>query len=292
MRHGGIAGELLLDHVEQHEIIRTRHEIWIVVIGEDHLHRVMHLAENIVERLLGFFGGEASAFLVDPRIEQLAEIRKKLTPSNLKDPDFVQRVHHQLMRIADWRSNPQMQRLEKDDHIEPLFRQIKINADYRLSKAFVQSLRLFPRKIRFARQAYSYITSPHSVYQHQEADLIRASRYASRLDANWLAFCKKKVLEKNAYFYSRMQSCNLLGRTVLSLKDLERVEKCFDNEVDEFVLTSLTILLSQFREDNNTRIIQKLVLHPNARVEIASAGSYLTGSNKRLKNISVPYLAK
>jgi hypothetical protein len=54
MRHGGIAGELLLDHVEQDDLVRTRHEIRIVVIGEDHLHRVMHLAENIVERLLRF----------------------------------------------------------------------------------------------------------------------------------------------------------------------------------------------------------------------------------------------
>jgi len=159
-----------------------------------------------------------------------------------------------------------MRQINDDSHVDQLLRQIKLNPDYRLSKAFVSSLRLFPKKLRFARQTFKYISSASNIYPHQEADLIRACRYVSRLDSRWIDFCRNKILETNAYFYSRIQSCYLLARTALSGKELAAYEECFDEEMNEFVLTSLTVLLSQYRDDNNTRVIRKLVLHPNSRV--------------------------
>jgi hypothetical protein len=49
-RHRGIAGDLLVQHFEQQELICVRHKAWIVIIGKHQLHRVMELAQHIVER--------------------------------------------------------------------------------------------------------------------------------------------------------------------------------------------------------------------------------------------------
>jgi hypothetical protein len=55
-RHRSISIDLLVHHLKQDELVSIRHETLIVIVVEDDLHRVVHLSQRIVERLLRLLG--------------------------------------------------------------------------------------------------------------------------------------------------------------------------------------------------------------------------------------------
>lgn len=153
-------------------------------------------------------------------------------------------------------------------YMRSLFRELQRNPDHRLTRTFVSSFKAFPRRSAFVKQVFDFIDSDLNIYAHQEAELIRAIRYASRIEPNKKAEMIRLIVDPNKYFYVRVEYCHLITRYELTKPQLDKVATAFETETNEMVLTALALPLGQLRGEKNSEMVRKLVHHPNARVAL------------------------
>ncbi|WP_421861583.1 reverse transcriptase domain-containing protein [Parvibaculum sp.] len=240
-------------------------------------------------------GHEISDELIDERVEKLKVLQDEITSAiKQKDTGQLNRIRSELKKVAREKpKSPHSQkligsnrpiknlslrayrmwincnmRLGDGDYLSSLFREIKRNPDHRLTRAFVNAMKAFPRKSQYPQKVLEFISSDLNIYSLQEAELLHALRYCSRLNPEVREKMVNIATSSEHYFYVRVQACNLLTRFNLDINQLNRLKSALLTEQDEMVLTALALPVGQFREQRNTAIVRILVHHPNTRVAL------------------------
>jgi len=160
--------------------------------------------------------------------------------------------------------------LQIGDHsyVSHLQREIYRNSDQRLSRIFTNTARTFPQLISNSNFAEHFIESAINIFPYQEANFLHALRYQSRLKESWKDTAIRNVLDREKYFYVRVQSCILLSRFTLSTDEIKNVLVLLADEMDEHVIAHLIFPLSQCTERNIANTIEFYEHHPNSRISI------------------------
>lgn len=170
------------------------------------------------------------------------------------------------------------------DFLRFLLRELALNPDHRLTKAFVNGLRRFPKRTKFVPKILAFLRSPLNIFAHQAAELIGGLRYMTRLNTDVRTYALERLLDREEHFYIRIQCCLLMARFSLTTEELRSLVKLSTEETDEMLLTGLFIPLAQLAPKRCQSNLGDLLHHPNERVRI------LAGYVSRL--ISEPKVAK
>ena len=236
--------------------------------------------------------GEISRLLIDDRVDDLSELiddiqktykgarvpttersfyLKQLDGIARKEPRKGQKIAGakkpleglSLRAFNRWMTAHSL--LESDIYVKRLLSEIAKSSDSRLTKKLVQTSKRFPRKRAIELSVLKMISSKQIIFPHQEAECIRALRYLSNLSEETVNHCWDRLSTGSEDRYLRMQAAYLVGRTEIDDTMLNDVETLFLREPDIYVQTALAGLLTQ-RRQNNSKIIQMLVFHPNEKV--------------------------
>lgn len=150
--------------------------------------------------------------------------------------------------------------------VKPLLKETLQNQDYRLVRFTVNSARIHPKRQNIGLQLSEFIRSPENIFPHQEAEMLWALRYVSRIDRNMIRRCEKAVLNNHEHFYIRMQSAYLLSRTVLTMPQLDKFRKAFTAESNPRVKIAIAGLLMQNSGQECQNVVRELYLHPDKNI--------------------------
>ena len=232
---------------------------------------------------------EVTNALIDDRMERIKMLREKI-----KDPKQRVSISHELWKIASEQpKNPSCTKITdhrrpKNDltlrafrmwcttllmnrdhsYVNHLQREIYRNSDHRLSRLFTNTTRMFPQLLSNTNFAKEFIESAINIFPYQEANFLHALRYQSRLKSIWKDAALKNLLDREKYFYVRVQSCILLSRFLLTEREIQKILVLLADETDEHVIAHLIFPLSQCSEKNILNTIDMYAHHPNARVSI------------------------
>jgi retron-type reverse transcriptase len=157
------------------------------------------------------------------------------------------------------------------DYIRYLFREMCLNPDHRLTRAFISTLRTFPRKTAFVGKVLSFLKSPLNIFPHQTAELMQSLRYPSRLSNSVREYVMARLLDPTEHYYVRSQACMLTGRFRLEPKELQAIVKLSMSEIDTLVLSAFFIPLAQLPVLRVRENISRLSNHANERVRILAS---------------------
>lgn len=266
-----------------------------IVFHMDRVIRSLHLnVQSAKTKILR--GPEIHQTLIDERIERLKVLKEKISVTLKENNSHAARskLIRELKQIGNEKpKNREAQKLigshkpikdlslrayrmwischvqlGDNSYLNSLFHELQRNPDHRLTRTFVNSLRTFPRSISFAKKALGFMESDLNIYPLQEAELLHAIRYSSRIPLSIQNKTVNNATNQDKYFYIRVQSCNLLTRFKLSKPQLDKLSHTFDSEGSEMVLTAIALPLGQLRDERNSNVVRRLVHHPNIRVAL------------------------
>lgn len=234
---------------------------------------------------------EISNFLIDPRIDRLEKIHKKI--DEFKENEINSKIKNDFLRKLKDISKQQSRNKDRfigtrkilfglsmraflmwiNAHIKigshyfvkRLIKEIKINPDHRLTKKLIKATKEFPRKRNIERAILQYIQSENIIYPYQKAECLRALRYLSRISEKTIKLCLENINNVEENTYVRMQSSYLLNRVELSKDDLDNIIELYRNEIDVYVKSALVLLIIQKRKDN-TSILKNISVDPNYKI--------------------------
>jgi hypothetical protein len=101
------------------------------------------------------------------------------------------------------------------------------------------------------------------VFPSQEAQLIKALRYQSRVQPDTLKYMIKRASDDLTDPQIRVQAFQLLSRTKLSQEMVQTARVAFDDAEHTAVKMAATFVLIRQRGQRNGQFIRQIVFHPN-----------------------------
>lgn len=252
--------------------------------------------------------GEITAALIDRRLSQLEEISKcirqvcKDAKKVNKKPDFspirkkLKRVAKELPPKSDgeqkiWRARRPLSGLSdrvfrrlitlhlaigSDEILDRLVSEMKKNPDYRLGLKLVQFVKRFPRKKSPQTRLMQFLKSEENIFPYQEAQILKALRYQSRVHSDTIAHAKKRAKDEDVDYFVRMEAFRLLARCKLDTPIIGMAKDVFTKTQSINVKKSAALVLMRQRGTENTKFIQNIVLHSNDSIQ--KLGRFLRAS--------------
>ncbi len=197
-------------------------------------------------------------------LDKLATISKRDTPGGQKLLGSRTPIEGLSLRAFNrWMTAHSI--LKSDIYVKRLISEISKSADAKLTKKLIAATRRFPKKKSIESSVFKMIQNKQIIFPYQEAECLRALRYLSTLDDRTIDHCWNRIMDKSADRYLRMESVYLLSRTKLTKKQIDKLEKEFRAEPDDYVQAAMACLLAQ-RLKNNKAVVRELVFHPNEKV--------------------------
>jgi len=275
----------------------------LVVFEMDRVVRRLHLnIQSAKTKILK--GAEIKRQLHDGRIDALQSVREHIIEARKeKDEDKKAWTSNMLQKIASQKVDNGQKllgnkkplgglslrayrvwinckaQLGENSYMDGLFRELVENPDHRLTRAFQSAIRRFPRKKKFVNRVLNFLKSDLNIYPHQEAELIRALRYASEYTPEFEEYVIDQITSAEN-FYVRTEASYLAARLNLDFKTRKKLLGRFSEEPSELALTALALPLGQFKNQKNRDVVLELVHHPNARV--SSLGRHIRKAKNEL----------
>ena len=287
-----------------------------VLFEMDGVLRSLHLnVQSAKTKVLDEHLKQITHALIDSRIDDLSEICEKIwtdkkanTLSKSTKRNYLRRLDVIAKRKPDSRAEKKLlgarqalaglslrafrrwitahSLLDSPKFLDRLLKEITKNPDYRLTRRVVGAAKQFPRKQKISGKTLKFIKSDLNIFAHQEAELIHAVRYLSKIEPEVIEYCYGKVLDIDANFYVRIQCCHLLSRTRLSNAELGELHGVFKKERNQYVQTALPMILAQFKDDKNRELVRELVFHPNSRIRgVGKVVSLVKNDEKHVKRM-------
>ncbi len=238
---------------------------------------------------------EITAVLIDRRITQIDEIqeeirvRKKNCKKNGTEPNFLDlltKANKILEQKPDFnRDEQKIKRARKplknmtdrvfrrllslylsmgsDELTMLLLRELKINADARLGLKLIQYARNFPRKITLQTELLKFIKSQPDIFPYQEAQILEALRYQSRIKDELINYCKERIQKDGVDILVLTHALRLISRCKLSQGDIKMAQKRYDDFDDVTVKKTAALILIRQRGKANIDFVRSLVFHSN-----------------------------
>ena len=239
-------------------------------------------------------GRQISLALIDDRLDQLNEIIKRIPRA--KTARDVSRVNKNLFlrrlnEIAHHKPSPPEQPilqsrqplrglsqrafrrwitahalLFSSKYCDRLFREIRLNPDYRLTRKIISTARQFSSHASLGNRILEFLESPYNIFKHQEAELLWAARYLDTIPKTLIERARQTLIDDKEYFYVRMQAAYLLARLTHNETFLNECMKLFRQEDSPHVQGALAGLLIQYRGHRHRSFLRAIVFHPNEQV--------------------------
>jgi len=235
---------------------------------------------------------EITQFLIDPRVDELSEMIDQIQ-SLLKEGELSmfekERFLLSLKNISkEPGSNGQKitgnrgplegltmrafgrwahahQLLLDGYFIGRLLYEFRRNPDMKVSRRLVSAAQRFPRRASIQSEVLDFINSEENIFEHQEAECLRAVRYLRRINPQTVEHCKERLHNRSKTAYLRMQSAYLLSRVEHDSQYLKRVRRLFDSEDDPYVQVALSTVIVQ-SPGGLDRFVESMLLHPNNKI--------------------------
>jgi hypothetical protein len=271
---------------------KTREDARLAIFRMARTLRALHLnIQTAKTKIYDEHLGQISQLLIDPRVDDLSGLIKDIQKHGRRNVPAQARNEYlrKLRAIAKsessgrqklWGARAPLEGLTlrcfnrwisahsllgSDLYINRLLAEISKSADDKLTRKLVATARRFPRKRIIETSVMTMIKDEKIIFPYQEAECLRAMRYLSTIRDDLLQHCWKRLFDKTAGRYLRMEAAYLLSRTQVDRANLKRVVKRFDAEPDSYVQVAMAMLLAQRRQDNQD-IVRQLVFHPNEKI--------------------------
>jgi citrate synthase len=128
------------------------------------------------------------------------------------------------------------------------------------------------------------------VFPSQEAQLIKALRYQSRVQPDTLKYMIKRASDDLTDPQIRVQAFQLLSRTKLSQEMVQTARVAFDDAEHTAVKMAATFVLIRQRGQRNGQFIRQIVFHPND--DLRRLGRFLRAAknDKVMANLRIPVI--
>lgn len=146
-----------------------------------------------------------------------------------------------------------------------LLYEFRRNPDMKVSKRLVSAARQFPKRASIESAILDFINSEENIFEHQEAECLRAIRYLRRINSRTVVHCKERLHNKSKTAYLRMQSAYLLSRVEHDSLYLKRIRRLFESEDDPYVQVALSTVIVQSQDDLD-EFVERMFLHPNNKI--------------------------
>ena len=166
--------------------------------------------------------------------------------------------------------------INSDWIVDRIISEIKKNPDHRLGLKLIQCIRKFPRKISCKTRLISFLTSEENILPFQEAQILKAIRYQSRIKPETIHHVKRRIENEFLEDCVRVEALRLLARCDLDNAFINIVANIFLKTQSVSVKRATALILMRQRGQKNTRFIQDTVLHSNN--EIRKMGRFLQKS--------------
>ena len=120
-------------------------------------------------------------------------------------------------------------RIGSDEIVDRLLTEITRNSDYRLGLKLIQFARHFPRKLSIQNRLMKLLRDGEIVFPSQEAQLIKALRYQSRVQPDTLKYMLERAADDAADPQIKVQAFQLLSRSKLSQEMVQTARVAFDD---------------------------------------------------------------
>lgn len=154
-------------------------------------------------------------------------------------------------------------RIGRDEIVDRLLTEITRNSDYRLGLKLIQFARHFPRKLSIQNRLMKLLRNGEIVFPSQEAQLIKALRYQSRVQPDTLKYMLERASDDLTDPQIRVQAFQLLSRSKLSQEMVQAARVAFDDAEHTAVKMAATFVLIRQRGQRNSQFIRQIVFHPN-----------------------------
>ena len=238
---------------------------------------------------------EITATLIDRRLEQIESIQEKVKQEKNSAKDEVREPKYDVMlkkaaEVLDAgpSSGVEEQKIKRarkplkgmtdrvfrrlltlhlsmksDALIGYLIKELKVNADSRLGLKLIRYGKEFPRKSSIQTELLKLIKDRADIFPYQEAQILEALRYQSRIKPELLDYCKDKVKQENTDRLVFMQALRLIARCKIGGDEIKISQDIYDNFQDVGVKKAASLVLMRQRGKANVAFVQSIVLHPN-----------------------------
>ena len=152
--------------------------------------------------------------------------------------------------------------------LDRLINEITRNADYRLGLKLIQFARHFPRKQSIQSELLSFIRSERNIFPFQEAQILKAVRYLSRISSDMRTHCLSRAKDENMDAQVRVQALALLSRTALDVYTINIAKRVFADASRTAVRKAASLILVRRRGEANTKFVREMVFHPHNELRL------------------------
>ena len=267
-----------------------------VLLLDSEIRRIHLNLQTAKTRIYDEKDGEISTALIDRRLAQLEKtsadinsIRQDAKKAK-KELDFLQ-VREALARVLDAEPNSSAEQkisrarkplrglsdrvfrrmltqhlaIGSDALIKRLIKELQKNADFRLGEKLIRHAQLFPRK-NIQADLLNFIQSQENVMPFQEAQILKAFRYQSRIAEEVRAYVLEKVANDQADTQVRVQGLQLIARTKTTRENINTVNEIFEKAAEIAIKKAAMLVLMRKRGKDNANFVQKAALHPHDSV--------------------------
>ena len=239
--------------------------------------------------------GEISAALIDRRLSQIDNIRELIDqerrsakhagrPARFDKAIFLidrvleerpigngdeQRIQHARVPLKGLTDRVFRRLLTLDldivdgQLIGRLITEMRKSADYKLGWKLLQYARRFPRKFSIQSKLMGFVRSEGSVFPFQEAQILKAIRYQSRVEDRTREHCLDRAADGDADPQIRIEALHLLARCALDAETVQLAERIFLEAERTAVKRASTLILVRQRGRANAEFIRMMVFHPH-----------------------------
>jgi reverse transcriptase-like protein len=153
--------------------------------------------------------------------------------------------------------------MDSDKLTKLLLREIKINADGRLGFKLITYAKHFPRNTTIQNELLKFIVSKTNIFSYQEAQILEALRYQSRIKEELLSYCKERIKDESVDVFVLTQALRLISRCNLNADDIKMAQKLYDDFDDVTVKKAAALILIRQRGKANIDFVRSIIFHPN-----------------------------
>jgi hypothetical protein len=144
-----------------------------------------------------------------------------------------------------------------------LMSELQKNPDYRLGLKLIQYARRFPRLSKIQSTMMNLVLSETTVFPFQEAQILYAIRYQSRVEETTRRHCLARAGDAGADPQIRIEALRLLARCTLDGETIDLAERIFREADRTAVKKAATVVLVRQRGKANSDLVRQIVFHPH-----------------------------